>query len=509
MLPLCPLSNTGEPMTSLTLFPFILPIVLVITGALVTLIFEPLLRGEAKHSILPWLAAAFLVMAGVALAMSPTGHFQSVYAMDQARLWLCEAIIVASICSIAGMQVSLGRDRFPGGEPYHLALVATAGAMLMVMAVDWLGLFLALEITSLPIYALVGLRRHRSDSSESLFKYFIMGSVFSAILLYGIAMTYGATGSTAFGSGIVAGREVTFWTGQAFLLIGLLFKVGAVPFHFWVADAYTGAPVAVTGLMSAIVKVGGFAALGAWWLNVLTSVSGTVQPGTVLDLSHAITISNAVHTSKGMPQLGSLQTIVLIVALLSLFLGNFGALKQTQVRRLLAYSAIAHTGYMLLAFGLPLGESVSLSSLWFYLAAYAVAGAGTLAAVSMISGKDDQGDNVTSLAGQGRARPFLGVVLTIFLASMAGIPVTIGFLGKFMVLMELVSKGHAAIAVVAVVMAVVGAVYYLRLVVTLWAVPREPAAGGPNVLGTWSLLAAAIIVVVMVAWPSIMVGAAS
>lgn len=490
-------------MPSLAIFPLLLPLVLVILGALTTLVFEPYLRGEAKHGLPPWIAAAFLVAAAVAQALAPSGHLQGLYAMDGARLWLCEAILIASLCSIAGLQTSLGRDRFAGGEAYPLVLFATAGALLMAMSADLLALFLALEITSLPIYALVGLRRHRQESNEALFKYFIMGAVFSAIFLYGVALTYGATGGLALGRPMLPGREGVFWIGQTFIVIGLLFKVGAVPFHFWVPDVYTGAPVAVTGFMAAVVKVGGFAALGSLWLHLLAVVSRTIQPGTVVDLGQAVTLTQA---GKITPVVGALQTAFLAMALLSIFLGNMGALRQTSVRRLLAYSAIAHAGYMLLAFSLPIGESLALGSLWFYLTSYAIASAGTLAALAMISGKNDQGDDVSSLAGQGRSDPFLGVVLTVFLASLAGIPVTMGFLGKFLVLAELVTKGHVAIAVFAVLMAVVGAAYYLRLLVALWAVPgRDPIARGPSLLGRWTLAAAAVAVVVLVAFPRILV----
>lgn len=488
-------------MTALSLFPFLLPVTLVIAGALIVLVFEPFLRGEAKHGLLPWLAAATLVAAGVAQVFAPSGHVLGLYALDAARVWLCGAIIAAALCAVGGLQASLARDRFPGGEPYPLLLIATAGAMLMVMSADLIGLFLALEITSLPIYALVGLRRHRPESNEALFKYFIMGSAFSAVLLYGIALIYGATGGTGLGRTVLAGRDTTFWLGQVLILTGLLFKVGAVPFHFWVPDVYAGAPVAVTGFMGAVVKVGGFVALGAWWLHVLAAQSGTLPAGAVLDLSQAVTL---IQKTRDLPQIGGLQTALLVAAILSLFLGSLGALRQTLARRILAYSAIAHSGYMLLAFALPAGESLLLGSLWFYLGAYAISGAGTLTALAVISGKDDQGDGLEALAGQGRARPFLGVVLTVFLASLAGIPVTIGFLGKFLVLMELVAKGQVIVALFAVLMAVVGAVFYLRLLVNLWAVPgREPVASGPDLLARWTLAAAAIAVVVLVAWPGL------
>jgi NADH-quinone oxidoreductase subunit N len=485
-------------MIALPAFPLFLPIALVVAGALVTLVFEPFLKTESKHGLLPWLAAVWVVAAGIALACIPTGHFHGIYALDDVRLWLGEAILAATVCSLAGLQASLGRDRFPGGEGYPLVLIAAAGALLMTMAGDFLALFLALELTSLPIYALVGMRRHRPESNEALFKYFVMGAVFSAVLLYGIALTYGATGGTSYGRPILAGRDGTFWLGQVFILVGLLFKVGAVPFHFWVPDVYTGAPAAITGFMGAVVKVGGFAALGAWWLGLLAAVSGT-PTDTVLDLGQTVVLTAA---AKNHTALAALQIAVLVAAVLSLVFGNLGALRQTSARRILAYSAIAHAGYMLLAFAFPSGEGFQLGSLWIYLAAYAISAAGALTAIAVISGKDDRHDDLANLAGQGRARPLIGVVMTVFLASMAGIPVTVGFLGKFLVLSGLVVKGHVVLALVAVLMAVIGAGFYLRLLVVLWSVPhREPVTSGPNHFARWALAVAAAAVVVLVVLP--------
>ncbi len=477
----------------------LLPLALVITGALVTLGFEPFLQRAGKHGLLPWLGAFFLLAAGGVQALAATGHLHNVLAMDSARMWLCEAIIASGICAMAGLQQSLSRDELPGGEAYCLTIFAVAGAMLMVMANDSIVLFIGMELASFSVYALVGLRRNRRESQEALFKYFVMGAVFSAITLYGAALTYGATGSTNFGhTPIDAKHEHLFLFGQVLMIIGLLFKVGAVPFHFWAPDAYTGAPVAVTGFMGAAIKVGGFAALGALWLNLVAVMSGT-HGGGVLSLAEAVTL-----TQDGSDKLRKLNLVFLVLGLLSLVLGNFSALKQTSVRRIVAFSSIAHAGYMLLAFALPVGaERLHLGSLWFYLVGYAIATAGSLSAIAAIAGKDDAGDNLSGLAGQGRAQPFYGLVLTIFLASVAGFPPTIGFLGKFVVFSDLVNKDRTEIAIFAMVMAVVGAAYYLRLMVALWAATaKEPSKAPSPVLARWVLSAAAVLVLVLIAWPN-------
>jgi NADH-quinone oxidoreductase subunit N len=483
------------------LFPLLLPLTLVIAGALVVLGFEPFLQRATKHRLLPWLAAVFLVAAGAVQLGAATGSIHGILGMDTPRLWMCAAIIVSSLLAIGGLQQSLARDDYAGGEAYSLTLFGAAGAMLMVMSADTLMLFVALELMSLSIYALVGMRRNRRESNEALFKYFIMGAVFSAIYLYGAALTYGATGSTAYGHPWrdEAHRSLFFF-GQVLMLIGLLFKVGVVPFHFWTADAYTGAPVAVTGFMGAVVKVGGFASLGALWLNLGAVASGTQGAG-VLNLGDAVTLNQS-----GKDLLAHYNLAFLVLGLLSLVLGNFSALKQTSIRRIVAFSSVSHAGYMLLALALPVGEKLQLGSLWFYLVGYALATSGSLSAFAAISGKEDVSDNLSGVAGQGRAQPFLGLVLTIFLVSIAGVPPTVGFLGKYLVFQDLVIKGDVKIAIFAMLMAVVGAAYYFRMVVTLWAAPtREATKAGSSALSTWALAGAAVLTVLLIGWPNALI----
>jgi len=488
-------------MPPVDLFPLFLPLTLVIAGALIVLGFEPFLQRASKHRLLPWLAAILLVAAGAVQAGAPTGSLHGIFAMDTPRLWMCEAIIISTLIAIGGLQMSLARDDYPGGEAYSLSLFGAAGAMLMVMAVDTLALFVALELMSLSIYALVGMRRNRRESNEALFKYFVMGAVFSAIFLYGAALSYGATGSTAFGHPWRdEAHRGLFLFGQVLMLIGLLFKVGVVPFHFWTADAYTGAPVAVTGFMGAVVKVGGFAAIGTLWLNLAAVASGMPIPG-VLDLGAAVTLN---QTGKDL--LAHYNLAFLVLGLLSLVLGNFSALKQTSIRRIIAFSSIYHAGYMLLALALPIGEKLQLGSLWFYVVGYAIATAGALSAFTALAGKEDINDNLSGIAGQGRARPFYGLLLTIFLVSIAGVPPTVGFLGKYLIFQDLVVRGDVKIAIFAMIMAVVGAAYYFRTLVAVWAAPScEPAKAGPPVLSGWVLAGAAVLTLVLIGWPNALI----
>jgi NADH-quinone oxidoreductase subunit N len=278
------------------------------------------------------------------------------------------------------------------------------------------------------------------------------------------------------------------------MVAGLVFKVGSVPFHAWAPDAYTGAPVAVTGLMGAIIKVGGFAALGALWLGVAST--GQVVGAVALDR-----VVMPVPQARAI--LEPLAVAIAVSAILSLVVGNCGALKQTSVRRLIAYSSIAHAGYMLLAFVLPgSGAAIDLRPLWLYAVGYALATAGALTALAALAGEEDRGDDLTSLHGRGRAEPLYGLGLTVFLASFAGLPPTLGFLGKFSVLAQVTANGGWLIGLVGLLAAIVGAGAYLRLLVQLWAgQPREGVAVGSQLLGRWGVALAALAVVVLLAWP--------
>lgn len=475
----------------------LLPVILVATGGLVCLASEPFLQPERKHRVLPWIGSIFLLLAAVAAWFGRPEELISIgglYGNDPIRALLQLAVIAAALAGMAGLQQSLGRDRFAGGEPYALTLLSATGAMLMVSASQYMGLFIGLELASIAIYALVGTRRHRAESGEGLLKYLVMGAVFSAIFLYGVALSYGATGSLAYGADALEGRDRLLVLGQTCLVIGLLFKVGAVPFHFWSPDAYTGAPIAVTGFMAAAMKVGGFTALAGIWIGLLQADGGVVALHRPVALEQG-----SVHLTD------SLQKVLFGVAVLSLLVGNFSALGQSHLRRLMAFSSVAHAGYLLLAFSLPAGvapgATLSLHGLWYYLIAYAIAGSAALALLAAFADHDDE-DRLDDLAGRARRDPLVGIAITVLVASLAGLPPTAGFIGKYLILGDLVAKGMIAIAILAMLLAVVGAVYYLRFLVELWAGEREGET--PRVVGglTYAVGAAAtVLTVALVAWP--------
>jgi len=461
------------------LFPFLLPLLVLTIGTMITLVAEPFMGREAKHKFLPPVAVVSALAAMGSYALTREGSWHGILAMDSHRALMGLVVLACSILGLVGLQQKLGEEDFPGGEPYVLMLLATAGVLLMTMATSTLSLFLGMEMASLPIYALVGLRRNDEMGAEALFKYFIMGAVFSAVFLYGAALVYGATGTTQFGGFPLPGRDVFFYVGAFLMSVGLLFKAGVAPFHFWSADAYAGAPSPVTGFMAAVVKIGSLVALGSLW-----------QAWLVLPTE--------------LPQ--RMFQVFVILGVMSVVIGAFSGLGQRRARRLMAFSSVSHAGFLVFAL-IPTGMSstggAELSNLWFYLATYALGTASVLTCLSALTGKNDEGDTLQALAGAGKANPLLGAVATVGLASMAGFPPAAGFLAKFNVLASLVGNGEWKLAAILLLLALVGAVYYIRLAVVLWAepeTPRAPVAVRP--LLSWAVAIAGILTILALFFPS-------
>jgi NADH-quinone oxidoreductase subunit N len=326
----------------------------------------------------------------------------------------------------------------------------------LVSAREMIALFVALEIMSVALYALAGMRREQVESQESAVKYFVTGAFSSAFLLYGIALLYGASGSTSLAriavalSGAAPGTRTLALLGTGLVLVGFGFKVASVPFHMWAPDVYEGAPTSVTAFMAAGVKVAAFGGL----LRVL---------------------------SEAVPALGSAwRPVLAILAVVSMVGGNLGALAQGNVKRMLAYSSIAHAGYLLTALvALP---RAAAEAVLFYLVAYAAVNLGGFGALAALARDGKEPLSLGDLSGLARRRPALAAALTVFLISLTGVPVSGGFVGKFYLFWAAVSAGYAALAVVGVLMSVVSAYYYLRVVVFMYM--REPVGED-----TWSAVA--------------------
>jgi len=496
------------------LFPFLLPFVALILGALACLVAEPLLSERLKHVALPWVAVASVVGSAVALRFTWPGHVHGLFAIDPVRAVLFGILLAVAALGLSALQQNLSQDRFAGGEPYALMLLATIGLGGMILSTNTIALFVCMELASLAIYPMVGLRRKSVLSSEALLKYFVMGAVFSGIFLYGASLLYGATGTTAFGGQIQPGREGLHLLGFALMTVGLLFKSGAAPFHTWSPDAYSGAPSAVTGFMAGAVKIGAFSALGALWINWLVS---QCQFAVMAPIALASYLDPEILSWRPPEQLLRFHMIGIgfgAIGLLSILVGSLSLLGQRSLRRLTAYSGVTNAGFLVLGLLLPslFQGHVQLGVLWFYLAVYALSATGAMACLSALAGQEDEGDHLSSLAGAARRQPLVGAALSVFLASLAGLPPAAGFVAKFQVLTGLMLSATdprlIAIPAAALLLALVAAAGYLRVLITVWSQPGPGAedSRAPGTLLAWSISLAALAVLVLSVGPQILFG---
>ena len=343
------------------------------------------------------------------------------------------------------------------GEFYVLLLCATLGMMVMISAAHLLSVYIGLELLSLSLYALVAIDRDSSRATEAAMKYFILGALASGLLLYGMSMVYGATGTLEIGGiaqAIAQGtaNKTVLVFGLVFLVSGIAFKLGAVPFHMWIPDVYHGAPTAITLFIASAPKLAAFA------MTLRLLVYG------LFELAH--------HW----------QVMLMIMAVLSIALGNLAAIAQTNIKRMLAYSAISHMGFMLLALmsGVVAGDRHLMingySSAMYYVVAYVLMSLGAFGMILLLSRAGYEAENLEDFKGLNRRSPWFAAVMMVLMFSMAGIPFFVGFFAKFSVLLAAVDAGHVAVAVVAVMFSLVGAFYYLRVVKLMYFDPPTDAA---------------------------------
>ena len=353
---------------------------------------------------------------------------------------------ISAICILASLEY-LDQQNIHSGEYYGLILFGTAGMVLMTSAVELVLIFIALEISSISTYILAGYRRRTATGTESSIKYFLLGSFATAFFLYGVAMIYGATGSTSIPeiyTALTHGPSgALVYVAVALMLIGLGFKVAFAPFHVWTPDVYEGAPAPVVALMSTGPKAAAFAVL----LRVLFA---TAVPSQWISL-------------------------IWIAAALSMTLGNFGALIQNNVKRMLAYSSIAHAGYILVAFAA--GREIGMAAAIFYTASYAAMNVGAFAVVSHFASAGERYIDIEDYAGLGKRSPLLAFTLTIFLLSLIGIPLTGGFFAKYYVFNAALHSNLVWLTIIGVVNSAVAAYYYLRLIVMMYM--REATVEAP------------------------------
>jgi NADH-quinone oxidoreductase subunit N len=429
------------------------------------------------------LSLVSLIAAGVAsiwLAVAWPGArsaFNGMIVLDELRLSFTLIFLLVSILTILIAMVWIDIEKLPAGEFHALLLFATCGMMLMASGGDLVIVFLGLEILSIATYVLAGFRRTDVRSNESSLKYFILGSFASAFLLYGIALVYGGTATetlpgTTNITTIAARLDHSLYpplilTGAAMMLIGFGFKVATVPFHVWTPDVYEGAPTPITAFMAAGPKAAGFASFMRVFL-------------------FAFPIATAATSTAGYAHKSWIGALA-IMAALTMSVGNIVAIVQDNVKRMLAYSSIAHAGYALVGFVAagaatdPLQRSATLTAVAFYLLTYSVMNMGAFAIVTLMARGGDRNTRVDDYNGIGFSSPVLAFSLSIFLLSLLGMPLTAGFMGKIMVFSAALREGYVWLVVIGVLNSAVSAYYYLRLIIVMFFRERTSPYVAPRV----------------------------
>lgn len=433
---------------------------------------------------------AFLSALGLAVTLSFTmmqigreeTGFNGMVVLDGFSTFVNALLLVSGLLGIAlayGYVKRMGLER---GEYYTLLLFSVTGMMLMAQATDLIIVFLALELLSIPLYILAAFARPKLESEEAGLKYFLLGAFSTGFVVYGIALIFGATGEIASTSqigptslaAIVAAASngtsnLLLTIGAALILIGFGFKVAAVPFHMWTPDVYQGAPTAVTAFMSSGAKIAGFAAL--------LRVFATAFPSISVDMTD----------------------ILWAIAALTMIVGNVVAISQSDIKRMLAYSSIAHAGYILMAFvpyGDPAVRDVSIAAGLFYLVSYAVTNFGAWGVVIALEKSEGKGLQIADYAGLSKKHPALAAAMTVFMLSLIGLPPTIGLVGKFYLFRAVIDGGFTGLAIIGVLTSLVSAYYYLRVVVTMYMKDGEPVAERETWLDMTTAVTALVTVIV-------------
>ncbi|GIW73056.1 MAG: NADH-quinone oxidoreductase subunit N [Planctomycetota bacterium] len=431
------------------------PVAIVALGGAVALLIEALLPRAAGRTSLTFAGVGTLLLGGFATVLAwaePGVQVHGSLVTGPFAVFLGLVVLGGTALSVLYAE---GYDRAMGfdvGEYHGLKLLAAAGMLFLVAANDLVTLFIAFELMSLPVYALVAADRRRREASEGAMKYFVLGAFASAVLLYGFALLYGATGTIYLHAmPAAAGAPLLKLAALALVLVGAAFKVGAVPFHAWIPDAYQGAPASVTGFMAVAVKAAAFAVL----VRLLLASGLLGKAG----MDHMV-VTN----------------VLWVLALVTLIVGNVLALAQTNLKRLLAYSGIAHTGYALLGVVAAMARpEAGLAALLYYLAAYTAMTLGAFAVLVLLATRGRELGEIEELAGLGRERPLVALGMTVCLVSLLGVPPTAGFIGKLWLFQAALEAGFTGLVVVAALATIVSIYYYLYPVVVMYTgTARQP-----------------------------------
>ncbi|MBM3807973.1 MAG: NADH-quinone oxidoreductase subunit N [Acidimicrobiia bacterium] len=429
-------------------FDAVIPIICVTLAGLVVLLAEAF-RRKGEHMPIGGLAIIGLLGAGAASILLWDSNAESFGAVtaDNFALFVNLVLVGVGILTVVFSSQTVDRDRLPAGEYYAMLLFAIVGMMLMGQATDLLVIFLALETMSIAVYILTGIRRDQQQSTEAAFKYFLLGAFASSFFLYGIAFLYGVTGttniermSTAIAAQSMSGNPMIL-LGIGLLIVGFAFKVAAVPFHMWSPDAYEGAPTIVTGFMSTGVKAAAIAAFVRVFLKGLD------------------------------PMIADWAPVLWWIAAATMVVGTVVGVAQTSLKRMLAYSSIAHGGYILAA--LVVGTDVGKAAILFYLAAYALTNLGAFGIIAILGTRERANDDLRDYAGLWHTHPALATLMTLFLLSLGGFPPTAGFIAKWYVFSAAIGSGYYGLAIIGVLSSVVSVFFYLRIVVMMYMTDRD------------------------------------
>jgi len=424
----------------------ILPILVLAGFGMIVLLADILSsRKFGEKSYLAYISLAGIILAALtsrSFAGTTLFSFSGSFTVDNFSIFFQFLFLLCTGLTILISQNYINRENINFGEYYTLLLFSTIGMILIASGADLLNIFIGLEIMSVSIYILAGFKRTRLNSNEASLKYFLIGAFATGFLLYGIALIYGATGTINLRhiAGFIASKggvmDPLLLAGMGLIIAGLGFKIASVPFHAWAPDVYEGAPTAVTAFMSVGPKAAGFAA----FLRIFFTAFGNVQQ--------------------------DWQYVFWVLAVLTMTTGNIIALSQTNIKRMLAYSSIAHAGYILIA--IVSANNLSVSSTMFYILAYIFMNIGAFAILIVLSQKEDRFLKINDFAGLAFKHPRLAIAMTIFMLSMAGIPPTAGFVGKFYIFSSAIKSGFVWLAIIGVINSIIAVFYYLRVTVIMY-----------------------------------------
>jgi NADH-quinone oxidoreductase subunit N len=436
----------------------ILPILFVTLVGCVTMIAEAFRRPGERMPLGAFGVIGLVAAAGASIYLwGRNAQGFGVITADNFGLFVTLILVAVGILTIMFSAPVVARDGMPAGEYYSLVLFSLAGMMMMGTASDLLVVFIALEILSLAVYVLTGIRRDTPEGTEAAFKYFLLGAFSSAFFLYGIAFTYGVTGSTRlpeigeYLSAHSMSDNPMILIALGLLLVGFAFKISAVPFHMWTPDAYQGAPAIVTGFMSTGVKVAAVAAFARVFLSSFEPFTGDWTP------------------------------LVAALAALTMILGTVVGVAQDSLKRMLGYSSIAHGGYLLVA--LASANQLGKQALLFYLLSYAITNLAAFGVIALLGTRERGNDRLQDYAGLWHTHPRLAALMTVSLLSLGGLPPTAGFVAKYYIFIAAVSAGHYGLAIIGVLSSVVSVFFYLRVVVSMYMAEPSGATSPAPVTG--------------------------